>query len=126
MDETLCTLRYAAKTGSIRNLAHSNKAYLHTFVNEDGELCQVPWMLQPQGLGMSHAEMEQRQRELELEWRQKLDEAERLKHKEIEELKLSYLALCERETGAQNCCLVNLTEDPSLSEKLVYSLKDTR
>lgn len=64
-------------------------------------------------------------KKMDQEWKEKLEEAERLKQKEILELEKSLICLYEKETHATNCCLINLNEDPSLSEKLIYSIKDT-
>ena len=62
---------------------------------------------------------------MDAEWKEKLAEAERLKQKEIKQLEKSLICLYESETRAQNCCLINLNEDPSLSEKLIYLIKDS-
>jgi len=62
---------------------------------------------------------------MDQEWKEKLAEAERLKQKEILELEKSLICLYENETSANNCCLINLNEDPILSEKIFYSIKDT-
>ena len=68
-------------------------------------------------------ELELTIKQMEKEWKEKLEEAERLKQKEINDLEKSLIVLYENETRAQNCCLINLNEDPSLSEKLIYLLK---
>ncbi len=62
---------------------------------------------------------------MDQEWKEKLAEAERLKQKEILELEKSLICMYENETSANNCCLINLNEDPILSEKIFYSIKDT-
>lgn len=137
IEETLCTLRYAAKTACIKNAAHLNRNFRKKCVDEFGREIEVQLMLAPMecGAGMNddpfghlvlakrNDELQRELREMEREWREKLDEAERLKQKEINELEKSLLVLYENETRSQTCCLINLNEDPSLSEKLIYQLK---
>ena len=61
---------------------------------------------------------------MEAEWQEKLARAECLKQKEIADLEKSLIVLYANETRSHNCCLINLNEDPSLSEKLIYLLKN--
>lgn len=136
-DETLCTLRYAAKTACIKNAAHLNRNFRKKCLDEYGREVEVQLMLAPMDAGSvdtdpfghlvlakRNDELQRELREMEREWRDKLAEAERLKQKEIGELERSLLVLYENETRSQTCCLINLNEDPSLSEKLIYQLKE--
>ena len=120
LDETLCTLRYAAKTAKIKNAASLNRNFKQKYVNDQGQEIEMSLEI-PQ----AHAEFETTLKQMEIEWKEKLEEAERRKIKEINDLEKSLIVLYENETRAQNCCLINLNEDPSLSEKLIYLLKST-
>jgi kinesin family member 14 len=134
LDETLCTLRYAAKTACIKNLAHLNRNFKQKYINDFGEETEMSLILPPMSANialdnrntkMRDAQLEATIRIMEEEWKEKLEEAERLKQKEINDLEKSLIVLYENETRAQNCCLINLNEDPSLSEKLIYLLKSS-
>jgi len=134
LDETLCTLRYAAKTACIKNLAHLNRNFKQKYINDCGEETEMSLILPPMSANialdnrntkMRDAQLEATIRIMEEEWKEKLEEAERLKQKEINDLEKSLIVLYENETRAQNCCLINLNEDPSLSEKLIYLLKSS-
>jgi kinesin family protein 14 len=114
IDETLCTLRYAAKTACIKNIAHLNCNFKQKIIDKFGQEMEINTI--PKNFEMSLKLMEE-------EWKRKLEETAILKQKEIKELKDSLIVLYENETRAQNCCLINLNEDPSLSEKLIYLLK---
>lgn len=137
-DETLCTLRYAAKASTIKNQACLNRDFKKKCIDEFGQECEMNLILAPMlsmtGLRVAENDVElaENNKRLEMtlkqmddEWKEKLDEAERLKQKEILELERSLICLCENETRAQNCCLINLNEDPSLSEKLIYVIKES-
>jgi kinesin family member 14 len=140
LDETLCTLRYAAKTACIKNEACLNRNFRQKYIDEFGRECEMNLIMPPMttsmtGLPIHHSrsttadaleksnELELTIKQMEKEWKEKLEEAERLKQKEINDLEKSLIVLYENETRAQNCCLINLNEDPSLSEKLIYLLK---
>ena len=134
LDETLCTLRYAAKTACIKNVAHLNRNFKQKYINDFGEETEMSLILPPissnvpfdnKNARMKDAQLEVTIRIMEEEWKEKLEEAERLKQKEINDLEKSLIVLYENETRAQNCCLINLNEDPSLSEKLIYLLKSS-
>ncbi|CAF0703833.1 unnamed protein product [Brachionus calyciflorus] len=131
IDETICTLRYAAKTATIKNSAHLNRNFKQKFINEFGVEQEMNLALSPMNTGFEKSlikkndELQETLKLMELEWKQKLEEAERLKQKEINDLEKSLIVLYEKETSAQNCCLINLNEDPLLSEKLIYVLKKT-
>lgn len=133
IDETVCTLRYAAKTACIKNVAHLNRNFKQKYINEFGQEVEMNLMLAPMcvsqddlnrenNLLRKNDELQLAIKQMEQEWKDKLDEAERLKQKEINDLEKSLLVLYENETRSQNCCLINLNEDPSLSEKLIYIL----
>lgn len=137
-DETLCTLRYAAKASRIKNQACLNRDFKKKYIDEFGQECEMNLILAPMlsmtGLKVAEndAELAENNKRLEMtlkqmddEWKEKLEEAERLKQKEILELERSLICLYENETRAQNCCLINLNEDPSLSEKLIYVIKES-
>ena len=133
LEETICTLRYAAKTACIKNLAHLNRNFKQKYINDYGVESEMSLILPPLSPNvaldtktakmMRDAQLEATIRVMEEEWKEKLDEAERLKQKEINDLEKSLIVLYENETRARNCCLINLNEDPSLSEKLIYLLK---
>ncbi|RMZ99337.1 kinesin KIF14 [Brachionus plicatilis] len=130
LDETICTLRYAAKTATIKNSAHLNRNFKRKFIDEFGMEHEMNLALAPINSGFESSlqkkndELQKTLHLMECEWKQKLDEAERLKQKEIKDLEKSLIVLYEKETSAQNCCLINLNEDPLLSEKLIYVLKN--
>lgn len=130
LDETICTLRYAAKTATIKNSAHLNRNFKQKFINEFGVEQEMNLALAPMNSGFETSlqkkndELQKTLRLMEMEWKQKLDEAERLKQKEIKDLEKSLIVLFEKENSSQNCCLINLNEDPLLSEKLIYVLKN--
>ncbi len=134
LEETLCTLRYAAKTACIKNVAHLNRNFKQKYINDLGEETEMSLILPPMSSNvpfdiksskMRDAQLEVTIRIMEEEWKEKLEEAELLKQKEINDLEMSLIVLYENETRAQNCCLINLNEDPSLSEKLIYLLKSS-
>lgn len=130
IDETICTLRYAAKTACIKNVAHLNRNFKQKFINEFGQEQEMNLVIAPIVAGLEtnlikkNDALQLNLKLMEQEWKEKLDEAEKLKQKEIKDLEKSYIALYENETRAQNCCLINLNEDPSLSEKLIYLLNE--
>jgi kinesin family protein 14 len=127
LDETLCTLRYAAKTATIKNLACLNRDFKKKYVDEFGQECELNLILEPMlstSLVQDNRRLEMTVRHMDEKWQERLREAERLKQKEIVELERSLLCLYESETRARSCCLVNLNEDPSLSEKLIYVVRE--
>ena len=140
LDETLCTLRYAAKTACIKNEACLNRNFRQKYIDEFGKEVEMNLIMPPMTTSMTglpiHNKLNgavEKDNQLELtiklmekEWKEKLEEAERLKQKEINDLEKSLIVLYENETRAQNCCLINLNEDPSLSEKLIYLLKSSQ
>jgi kinesin family protein 14 len=134
IEETLCTLRYAAKTMCIKNSAHMNQNFKQKFINEFGQETEMNLVLPPlstlESNSSNNNELLKRTGELELtikqmeqEWKDKLEKAEHLKQKEIKDMQKNLIVLYENETRSQNVCLINLNEDPSLSEKLIYLLK---
>ncbi len=139
LDETLCTLRYAAKTACIKNEACLNRNFRQKYIDEFGKEVEMNLIMPPMTTSMTglpiHSkstgtsendnQLELTIKLMEKEWKEKLEEAERLKQKEINDLEKSLIVLYENETRAQNCCLINLNEDPSLSEKLIYLLKSS-
>ena len=139
LDETLCTLRYAAKTACIKNEACLNRNFRQKYIDEFGKEVEMNLIMPPMTTSMTglpiHSkstgtsendnQLELTIKLMEKEWKEKLEEAERLKQKEINDLEKSLIVLYENETRAQNCCLINLNEDPSLSEKLIYVLKSS-
>lgn len=151
VDETVCTLRYATKTASIKTAAHLNCNYRRKYIDEYGRENEITLLLPPMSALDSNSlflkqqqrhqqlmeeqsqkhevlekragELEQTLKSMEVEWREKLARAELLKQKEIADMEKSLIALYGNETCSRNCCLINLNEDPSLSEKLIYLLK---
>ncbi len=140
IDETVCTLRYAAKTACIKTTAHLNRNYRRQYIDEFGRESEMTLILPPMSAIESCCtgncaskktnneketeSMEATIKTMEAEWREKLARAERLKQKEIADLEKSLIVLYANETRSHNCCLINLNEDPSLSEKLIYLLKN--
>jgi kinesin family protein 14 len=144
IDETVCTLRYAAKTACIKTTAHLNRNYRRQYIDEFGRESEMTLILPPMSAidnsyncctgncatkkvnsdSDSSSSMEATIKTMEAEWREKLARAECLKQKEIADLEKSLIVLYANETRSHNCCLINLNEDPSLSEKLIYLLKN--
>lgn len=97
IEETMCTLRYAAKTACIKNAAHLNRNFRKKCLDEFGREIEVQLMLAPMECGAAGSqindplgnlvlakkndELQRELREMEREWRDKLEEAERLKQK---------------------------------------------
>ena len=118
IEETLCTLRYAAKTACIKNTAMLNRNYKKKIFNEFGQEIEIN-VLNKQERETILNEMIQ----IENEWKRKLDEANKRKEDEIKSLQKSLILLYENEKCSKNCCLINLNEDPLLSEKLIYLVR---
>ena len=112
LDETLSTLRYAAKTACIKNSAMLNRGDLIKY-----DLSELD-VLKEERLKSIKQEMEQ-------EWILRLNEANRLKEAELANLEKSLIIRNEEEKCSKNCCLINLNEDPLLSEKLIYLIKSS-
>jgi kinesin family protein 15 len=110
LDETLSTLRYATKTACIKNSATLNRGDLKYDLNE---------------LDALKEEKSKLLKEMEIEYNLRLDEAKRLKEAELENLEKSLIIRNEEEKCSKNCCLINLNEDPLLSEKLIYLIKSS-
>jgi kinesin family protein 14 len=110
LDETLSTLRYATKTACIKNSAMLNRGDLKYDLNE---------------LDALKEEKSKLLKEMEIEYNLRLDEAKRLKEAELENLEKSLIIRNEEEKCSKNCCLINLNEDPLLSEKLIYLIKSS-
>jgi kinesin family protein 1 len=104
MDETLCTLRYAAKTAQIKNLACLNRNFKQKYIDEFGQECEMNLIMEPMTTSMTGLPVNQNEmnlennkkleltlKQMELEWKEKLEEAERLKQKEIIDLEKSLI-----------------------------------
>ncbi|XP_036133400.1 kinesin-like protein KIF14 isoform X2 [Molossus molossus] len=137
-EETLSTLRYARQARSIVNVARVNedasaqlirdlkaeieklKAAQRSHQNVDPEryrLCRQ----EITSLRMKLHQQERDMAEMQRVWKEKFEQAEKRKHHEIKELQKAGIAF-----QMDNCLpnLVNLSEDPQLSETLLYVLKE--
>ncbi|KAM7050042.1 kinesin-like protein KIF14 isoform 2-T2 [Molossus nigricans] len=137
-EETLSTLRYARQARSIVNVARVNedasaqlirdlkaeieklKAAQRSRQNVDPEryrLCRQ----EITSLRMKLHQQERDMAEMQRLWKEKFEQAEKRKHHEIKELQKAGIAF-----QMDNCLpnLVNLSEDPQLSETLLYVLKE--
>ncbi|XP_039739445.1 kinesin-like protein KIF14 isoform X2 [Pteropus medius] len=138
VEETLSTLRYAQQARAIVNVARVNedgsaalvrelkaeieklKAAQRSRQNIDPEryrLCQ-------QEITSLRMKLHQRERdmaEMQRVWKEKFEQAERRKLQEIKELQKAGITF-QVDNRLPN--LVNLTEDPQLSEMLLYVIKE--
>lgn len=124
VDESLSTLRYAAKTACIKNVAKLNFNLNKRIVDQFGKEIDVNVSEDAANAVLrADAKLMEELKAIQTEWSLKLDEANRRKEEEIRALEKSLILLYENEKGSQNCCLINLNEDPLLSEKLYYLIK---
>ena len=112
IDETLSTLRYAAKTACIKNSAMLNRDLKY-------DLSELEALKEERLKSINEIEI------IKQEWAFKLTEANKRKEAELANLEKSLIIFYEKEKCSKNCCLINLNEDPLLSEKLIYLIKSS-
>ncbi|XP_070257478.1 kinesin-like protein KIF14 [Myotis yumanensis] len=138
LEETLSTLRYASQARSIVNRARVNedasaqlirelkaeieklKAAQRSRQNVDPEryrLCRQ----EITSLRMKLHEQERAMVEMQRAWKEKFEQAEQRKHHEIKELQKAGITF-QVDNRLPN--LVNLSEDPQLSETLLYVIRE--
>ncbi|XP_016067109.1 PREDICTED: kinesin-like protein KIF14 [Miniopterus natalensis] len=138
VEETLSTLRYARQARSIVNVARVNedtsaqlirelkaeieklKAAQRSRLSVDPEryrLCRQ----EITSLRMKLHQQERDMAEMQRVWKEKFEQAEKRKHHEIKELQKAGIAF-QVDNRLPN--LVNLSEDPQLSETLLYVIKE--
>lgn len=115
LDETLSTLRYASKTACIKNSAMLN--YNRTKCDQESITNELKMYKEKHLKSINEIEL------IKNEWQLKLDEANKRKIDELKNLEKSLIVFYENENCSQKCCLINLNEDPLLSEKLIYYIK---
>lgn len=138
MDESLSTLRYAQQARMIINIAKVNEdtnAKLIRELKAEVEKLRSAQMsaqgIQPEKMRLFQQEIatlktklcqqEHEMAEAHRTWKEKLEEAERRKREETKELQRSGVTF-KVDNRLPN--LVNLNEDPQLSEMLLYMIKE--
>ncbi|NXX76263.1 KIF14 protein, partial [Urocolius indicus] len=137
-EETLSTLRYAKQACSIINTAKVNedvnvriikelkaeieklKAAQKSAQNTDPEKCRH-YLQEIASLRMKLHYQEMDVAEMQRVWREKFEQAEKRKLQDIQELQKAGIAF-KMDNHLPN--LVNLNEDPQLSEVLLYMIKE--
>ncbi|NWS11505.1 KIF14 protein, partial [Pachyramphus minor] len=138
MEETLSTLRYAKQACSIINTAKVNedlnvklirelraeiermKAAQKSALNTDREKYRR-YLQEITSLRVELHQQERNMAEMQRAWKEKFDQAEKRKLEDIEELQKAGIAF-KMDNHLPN--LVNLNEDPQLSEVLLYMIKE--
>ncbi|NXT61314.1 KIF14 protein, partial [Chaetops frenatus] len=137
-EETLSTLRYAKQACSIINIAKVNedvnvklirelkaeieklKAAQKSALNTDREKYRH-YLQEITSLRVELHQQEKNMAEMQRAWKEKLEQAEKRKMEDIKELKKAGIAF-KMDNHLPN--LVNLNEDPQLSEVLLYMIKE--
>uniref|UniRef100_A0A8C5X9R6 Kinesin-like protein KIF14 n=1 Tax=Malurus cyaneus samueli TaxID=2593467 RepID=A0A8C5X9R6_9PASS len=137
-EETLSTLRYAKQACSIINIAKVNedvnvklirelkaeieklKAAQKSALNTDREKYRR-YLQEITSLRVELHQQERNMAEMQRAWKEKLEQAEKRKLEDIKELQKSGIAF-KMDNNLPN--LVNLNEDPQLSEVLLYMIKE--
>ncbi|NWV98560.1 KIF14 protein, partial [Machaerirhynchus nigripectus] len=137
-EETLSTLRYAKQACSIINIAKVNedvnvklirelkaeieklKAAQKSALNTDREKYRR-YLQEITSLRVELHQQERNMAEMQRAWKEKLEQAEKRKLEDIKELQKAGIAF-KMDNHLPN--LVNLNEDPQLSEVLLYMIKD--
>ncbi|NWX66295.1 KIF14 protein, partial [Promerops cafer] len=137
-EETLSTLRYAKQACSITNTATVNedvnvklirelkaeieklKAAQKSALNTDREKYRR-YLQEITSLRVELHQQERNMAEMQRAWKEKLEEAEKRKLEDIKELQKAGIAF-KMDNNLPN--LVNLNEDPQLSEVLLYMIKE--
>ncbi|NXO75918.1 KIF14 protein, partial [Sitta europaea] len=138
MEETLSTLRYAKQACSIINIAKVNedvnvklirelkaeieklKAAQKNALNTDREKYRR-YLQEITSLRVELHQQERNMAEMQRAWKEKLEQAEKRKLEDIKELQKAGIAF-KMDNHLPN--LVNLNEDPQLSEVLLYMIKE--
>ncbi|NXC56146.1 KIF14 protein, partial [Aleadryas rufinucha] len=137
-EETLSTLRYAKQACSIINMAKVNedvnvklirelkaeieklKAAQKSALNTDREKYRR-YLQEITSLRVELHQQERNMTEMQRAWKEKLEQAEKRKLEDIKELQKAGIAF-KMDNHLPN--LVNLNEDPQLSEVLLYMIKE--
>ncbi|NXK36537.1 KIF14 protein, partial [Piprites chloris] len=137
-EETLSTLRYAKQACSIINIAKVNedvnvklirelkaeiermKAAQKSALNTDREKYRR-YLQEITSLRVELHQQERNMAEMQRAWKEKFEQAEKRKLEDIEELQKAGIAF-KMDNHLPN--LVNLNEDPQLSEVLLYMIKE--
>ncbi|NXS86118.1 KIF14 protein, partial [Erpornis zantholeuca] len=137
-EETLSTLRYAKQACSIINIAKVNedlnvklirelkaeieklRAAQKSAVNTDREKYRR-YLQEITSLRVELHQQERNMSEMQRAWKEKLEQAEKRKLEDIKELQKAGIAF-KMDNHLPN--LVNLNEDPQLSEVLLYMIKE--
>ncbi|NXO88330.1 KIF14 protein, partial [Certhia brachydactyla] len=137
-EETLSTLRYAKQACSIVNIAKVNedvnvklirelkaeieklKAAQKSALNTDREKYRR-YLQEITSLRVELHQQERNMAEMQRAWKEKLEQAEKRKLEDIKELQRAGIAF-KMDNHLPN--LVNLNEDPQLSEVLLYMIKE--
>ncbi|NXG18366.1 KIF14 protein, partial [Grallaria varia] len=137
-EETLSTLRYAKQACSIINIAKVNedvnvklirelkaeierlKAAKKSSLNTDREKYRR-YLQEITSLRVELHQQERNMAEMQRAWKEKFEQAEKRKLEDIEELQKAGITF-KMDNHLPN--LVNLNEDPQLSEVLVYMIKE--
>ncbi|NXD38858.1 KIF14 protein, partial [Copsychus sechellarum] len=137
-EETLSTLRYAKQACSIINIAKVNedvnvklirelkaeieklKAAQKSALNTDREKYRQ-YLQEITSLRVELHQQERNMAEMQRAWKDKLEQAEKRKLEDIKELQKAGIAF-KMDNRLPN--LVNLNEDPQLSEVLLYMIKE--
>ncbi|NXI16518.1 KIF14 protein, partial [Irena cyanogastra] len=138
MEETLSTLRYAKQACSIINIAKVNedvnvklirelkaeieklRAAQKSALNTDREKYRR-YLQEITSLRVELHQQERSMAEMQRAWKEKLERAEKRKLEDIKELQKAGIAF-KMDNHLPN--LVNLNEDPQLSEVLLYMIKE--
>ncbi|OWK57971.1 Kinesin-like protein KIF14 [Lonchura striata] len=137
-EETLSTLRYAKQACSIINIAKVNedvnvklirelkaeieklRAAQKSALNTDREKYRR-YLQEITSLRVELHQQERNMAEMQRAWKEKLEQAEKRKLEDIKELQKAGIAF-KMDNNLPN--LVNLNEDPQLSEVLLYMIKE--
>ncbi|KAI5101784.1 kinesin-like protein KIF14 [Silurus meridionalis] len=140
IDESLSTLRYAQQARLIINVAkvnEDNNAKLIRELKSEVEKLRAAQMssqgIEPEKMRQFQQEIftlksqlsqqEREMAEVHRKWKEKLEHAERRKHEETKELQAGRVGITFKvDNRLPN--LVNLNEDPQLSEMLLYMIKE--
>ncbi|KAM8818763.1 kinesin-like protein KIF14 [Rhynchonycteris naso] len=138
VEETLSTLRYAHQARRIVNVARVNEDVSAQLIRElkaeieklkaaqksrqhgDPERNRLCWQ-EVTFLRMKLHQQERDMAEMQRMWKEKFEQAEKRKHEEIKELQKAGITF-QVDNHLPN--LVNLSEDPQLSEMLLYVIKE--
>ncbi|XP_055498421.1 kinesin-like protein KIF14 isoform X3 [Leucoraja erinacea] len=138
VEETLSTLRYAKQARQIINVAKVNEDSSARLIRDLKLEIEKLKAVQMSSLGMQSARYKLSQREIEAlklklrqqeremaeahrKWRERLDDAEKRKLEEARELQKAGITF-KVDNSLPN--LVNLNEDPQISEMLLYMIKE--